>query len=89
MKLLSHTIAVAKRAKKRVKLCGEMAGDKRYTALLIALGLTDFSMHPGQLLEVRECINTLDRGALRAQAPALLRAQTREHLDRILEKMHG
>ncbi|MEO7064886.1 MAG: phosphoenolpyruvate--protein phosphotransferase [Dokdonella sp.] len=89
LKLLSHTIAVAKRAKKRVKLCGEMAGDKRYTALLIALGLTDFSMHPGQLLEVRECINTLDRGALRAQAPALLRAQTREHLDRILEKMHG
>ncbi len=89
LKLLSHTIAVAKRAKKRVKLCGEMAGDKRYTALLIALGLTDFSMHPGQLLEVRECINTLDRTALRAQAPALLRAQTREHIDRILEQMHG
>ena len=88
LKLLAHTIAVAQRAKRRVKLCGEMAGDKRYTALLIALGLTDFSMHPGQLLEVREVINTLDRAALRAHAPALLRAPTRERIERLLERMH-
>lgn len=88
LKLLAHTIAVAQRAKRRVKLCGEMAGDKRYTALLIALGLTDFSMHPGQLLEVREVINTLDRAALRAHAPALLRAPTRARIERLLERMH-
>ena len=87
LKLLAHTIAVAQRAKRRVKLCGEMAGDKRYTALLIALGLTDFSMHPGQLLEVRETVNTLDRAALRAHAPALLRAPTRERIQRVLERM--
>lgn len=89
LKLLAHTIAVAHRAKRRVKLCGEMAGDKRYTALLIALGLTDFSMHPGQLLEVREVINTLDRAALRAHAPALLRAPTRARIERLLERMHN
>jgi phosphotransferase system enzyme I (PtsI) len=87
LKLLAHTIGVAQRARKRVKLCGEIAGDKRYTALLIALGLTDFSMHPGQLLEVRECINALDRAALRKHAPALLRAPTRECIERVLEKL--
>jgi phosphotransferase system enzyme I (PtsI) len=89
LKLLSHTIAVAHRAKRRVKLCGEMAGDKRYTALLIALGLTEFSMHPGLILEVRETVNSLDRAQLRAHAPALLRAPTRERILRVLERMPG
>jgi phosphotransferase system enzyme I (PtsI) len=89
LKLISHTITVAQRAGKRVKLCGEMAGDKRYTALLIALGLTDFSMHPGLILEVREVVNSLDRSALRGHAPALLRAPTRERIVRALERMSG
>ncbi|MEO7433150.1 MAG: phosphoenolpyruvate--protein phosphotransferase, partial [Dokdonella sp.] len=87
LKLLSHTISVAHRAKRRVKLCGEMAGDKRYTALLIALGLTDFSMHPGLILEVREVVNSLDRARLREHAPALLRAPTRERILDVMERM--
>lgn len=87
LKLLAHTITVARRAKRRVKLCGEMAGDKRYTALLLALGLTDFSMHPGLILEVREIVNALDRSALREHAPALLRAPTRERIMELLERL--
>ncbi len=87
LKLLAHTISVAHRARKRVKLCGEMAGDKRYTALLLALGLTEFSMHPGLILEVREVVNSLDRAALRAHAPALLRAPTRERIEQVLQRM--
>lgn len=87
LKLLAQTIATARRARRRVTLCGEMAGDKRYTALLLALGLTDFSMHPGLLLEVRETINQLDHAALRAHAPALLRAPTRAHIARVLERL--
>jgi phosphotransferase system enzyme I (PtsI) len=86
LKLIAQTIATAQRAKRRVKLCGEMAGDRRYTALLLALGLTEFSMHPGLLLEVRECVNALDRSALRAQSQALLRAPTRAAIERVLDK---
>ncbi len=84
LKLIAQTIATAERAKRRVTLCGEMAGDRRYTALLLALGLTDFSMHPGVLLEVREAVNALDRAQLRAQAPSLLRAPTRARIERAL-----
>lgn len=87
LKLLAQTIATARRSKRRVKLCGEMAGDRRYTALLLALGLTDFSMHPGLLLEVRETISRLDHAALRARAPALLRAPTRQHIRRIFDRL--
>ncbi len=87
LKLLAQTIATAQRAGKRVSLCGEMAGDRRYTALLLALGLTDFSMHPGALLEVREQLATLDRGALRKHAAALLRAPTRARIEAVLARM--
>jgi len=87
LKLIAQTIAIAQRAGRRVKLCGEMAGDKRYTALLLALGLTDFSMHPGMLLEVRELVATLDRAKLREHAAAVLRAPTRERIRRVLETL--
>ncbi|MCC7255940.1 MAG: phosphoenolpyruvate--protein phosphotransferase, partial [Dokdonella sp.] len=78
LKLLAQIIATGKRAGKRVSLCGEMAGDRNHTALLLALGLTDFSMHPGVLLEVRERIASLDLSQLRKHSAALLRAPTRE-----------
>ncbi|MBT8049256.1 MAG: phosphoenolpyruvate--protein phosphotransferase [Xanthomonadales bacterium] len=37
-------------------ICGEAAGDTRYTRLLLALGLRQFSMHPARLLEVKQII---------------------------------
>jgi phosphotransferase system enzyme I (PtsI) len=43
-----------------VTVCGEMAGDRRYTRLLLALGLRSFSMHPGRLLEVKQAIIETD-----------------------------
>jgi len=87
LKLISYTIATAQRARRRVKLCGEIAGDRRYTALLLALGLTDFSMHPGVLLEIREAVAGIDRAAARAQAKALLRAPDRDAIERVIAKI--
>ncbi len=89
LQLIAQTIETAQRANRRVTLCGEMAGDRRHTALLIALGLTDFSMHPGVLLEVRETINALDRERVRAHAPALLGASTRAQIESVLEKIRA
>ena len=89
LKLLAHTIGTARRAKKSVALCGEMAGDVRYTALLLTLGLTEFSMHPSSLLEVRQEISHHDYKALRAHHLALLRATTRAGIERVLERMRA
>lgn len=49
-----------------VTVCGEMAGDRRYTRLLLALGLREFSMYPGHLLEVKQVVRNTDIS--RAQA---------------------
>jgi len=87
LKLLAHVIGTAKRVKKSVALCGEMAGDIRYTRLLLALGLTEFSMHPSSLLEVRQAIADSDHAALRSRNTALLRASTRAGIERVLERM--
>jgi len=39
-----------------VSMCGEMAGDVRYTRLLLGMGLNEFSVPPTALLEVKEVI---------------------------------
>jgi phosphotransferase system enzyme I (PtsI) len=88
LKLLAQIIATAHRARKQVTLCGEMAGEPRYTALLLALGLTSFSMHPSSMLEVRQAIGRCDRAALRRQGSGLLRAQTRAGIERVLKRMN-
>lgn len=51
--LLDSIISQAKRANIPIAVCGEMAGDPTLTKLLLALGLTDFSMHFSQLLLVK------------------------------------
>jgi phosphotransferase system enzyme I (PtsI) len=55
-----------------------------FTAMLLALGLTEFSMHPSQLLLVRDRLATLDHAMLRGHCARLLRATTHEHVAELL-----
>ncbi|MGB3748529.1 MAG: phosphoenolpyruvate--protein phosphotransferase [Rhodanobacter sp.] len=80
LRLLSHVIGAGRRAKKPVSLCGEIAGDVNFTALLLMLGLNEFSMHPSQILQVRDRLAALDRTHLRRHAAKLLRAHTHEQV---------
>ncbi|MCU7891549.1 MAG: phosphoenolpyruvate--protein phosphotransferase, partial [Candidatus Thiodiazotropha sp. (ex Ustalcina ferruginea)] len=56
LSLIQHTIDAANRAGIPVSMCGEMAGEPRYTRLLIGMGLRELSMQPSALLETRELI---------------------------------
>lgn len=87
LRLLHDIIRTAKRRNVPVAVCGEMAGDALFTPLLLALGLEEFSLHPGTLLEVRRAIRAQDLGALRAAAPALLRARDRAGIEHWLDAM--
>ncbi len=71
--LIRNTLRAGRRAGIPVSLCGEMAGDPRYTRLLLGLGLTEFSMHPSNLLEVKRAIQDSDVGALTGTIQRLLR----------------
>ena len=70
-----------------VSVCGEMAGDPAYTRLLLALGLTEFSLHTGTLLEVRRIIRESDLGELQRQLPRLLRAGDRAAIESLLRRL--
>lgn len=58
--LLSRTITAARKAGKEVSVCGEMAGDTNFTQLLLGMGLRNFSMHPTQILAVKQEILRAD-----------------------------
>ena len=87
LRLLWHVINAGRRAKKPVSLCGEIGGDINFTALLLLLGLCEFSMHPGQLLQVRDRLATLDHGELRRHAAKMLRTSTHEEAAALLNSI--
>ncbi|MEC5216011.1 phosphotransferase system enzyme I (PtsI) [Actimicrobium sp. GrIS 1.19] len=72
--LLSSTIAIGARYGVPVAVCGEMAGDTRLTRLLLGMGLREFSMHPSQLLAVKQEILNSDLRLLTPQTRKILRA---------------
>ena len=60
LRLVQFTVEAANRARIPVSVCGEMAGDPRYTALLLGLGVRDLSMAPGNLPLVKRRVRALD-----------------------------
>ena len=71
--LLSSTISIGAKAGIPVSVCGEMAGDTRMTRLLLGMGLREFSMHPTQILPVKQEILNTDLHAIAAQTKKILR----------------
>jgi phosphotransferase system enzyme I (PtsI) len=71
--LLSSTIAMGTKAGIPVAVCGEMAGDIKLTRLLLGMGLREFSMHPTQLLAVKQEILNSDLNMITPQTKKILR----------------
>jgi len=72
LQLIRLTIQAGVRFGIPVAMCGEMAGDPRFTRLLLGLGLTEFSMHPANILEVKRQIIESDIGLLRGRVAQIL-----------------
>ncbi len=93
LQLIKITIEAGAAAGIPVSMCGEMASDKRYTALLLGLGLTEFSMHPASLLEVKRAIMQSDVAALKKRTGEILALTDptayREALDALDEQLTG
>ena len=74
LRLLADTIAQGAAAGKEVALCGEMAGDPALTRLLLGLGLRYFSMHPTQILRVKQEVLRADTQRLAPWAQYVMQA---------------
>jgi len=74
LQLIASTIATGHKAGLDVAVCGEMAGDVKLTRLLLGMGLREFSMHPAQLLAVKQEILNTDLGVVTTRTRRILRA---------------
>ncbi|MDP2367074.1 phosphoenolpyruvate--protein phosphotransferase [Rhodoferax sp.] len=72
LRLVADTIAECDAQGKSVSVCGEMAGDVEMTRLLLGMGLRSFSMHPAQILAVKQEVLRADTGRLREWASAVM-----------------
>ena len=78
LQLIAQTIAGARAAGKGVSVCGEMAGDTAFSDLLLAMGLRSFSMHPSQIVAVKQRVLCTDAGRWSASLGRILAADDPE-----------
>ncbi len=64
LRLIADTIRAGIQTGKPVSVCGEMAGDPQLTRLLLGLGLRSFSVHPTQILAVKQEVLRADAAKL-------------------------
>ncbi len=72
LRLVAGTIAECNAQGKHVSVCGEMAGDITLTRLLLGMGLRSFSMHPAQILAVKQEVLRADVSKLTMWAEQVL-----------------
>jgi phosphotransferase system enzyme I (PtsI) len=84
LQLVANTIAECRAQGKDVSVCGEMAGDTSLTRLLLGLGLRSFSMHPAQILAVKQEVLRSDAAKLASWAQNVLESEDPiQHMARV------
>jgi phosphotransferase system enzyme I (PtsI) len=90
LRLIATTLRAGHKAAKPVSVCGEMAGDASATALLLGMGLKEFSMHPASLLRVKREVLRADVARLAPRVRRLLAVddpvRMRSGLERLVEQ---
>lgn len=72
LRLMHGAAEAAMRAGIPVSICGEMAGDPRFTALLLGLGFRNLSMAPANVPRVKKRIRALDLDAATQRARIIM-----------------
>jgi phosphotransferase system enzyme I (PtsI) len=87
LKLIAQTIQSAQRVGMPVAVCGEMAGDPKLTKLLLGIGLRQFSMHPAQILEVKQQIMMADAAQLAVRVARILKLDDPDKISDQVDKL--
>ena len=89
LRLIQSLAEAAARAGRPLTICGEMAGDPRYTELLLGLGLREFSVAPGELLDVKDAIRKTDLSEARALAERALALGSVSEIEQLVRRSDG
>jgi phosphotransferase system enzyme I (PtsI) len=89
LKLIGGTIQAGARFGLPVSVCGEMAGDPAYTLLLLGMGLRNFSMHPGNILEIKQQVLRADVGELAPRVQRILKMDEQSKVREAVARLSG
>ena len=73
----------------QVSVCGEMAGDERLTRLLLGMGLRRFSMHPANLLTVKQNVLNSHLDTLSPLVARILRSEDPDRIADLLQQLNA
>ncbi|HHO67633.1 MAG TPA: phosphoenolpyruvate--protein phosphotransferase [Gammaproteobacteria bacterium] len=88
LRLVKMVIDAGRSAQVPVSMCGEMAGDARYTRLLLGMGLTDFSVPPNALLEIKAAVRQACVSDIDALVRQLLASDEPERIAQLLNTIN-
>ena len=89
IKLIAFAISTAAKIAVPIAVCGEMAGEVRFTRLLLGMGLTNFSMHPAHLLGVKQRVLTSDAGEAKVFVARMRRTDEPAKLTGLFGKLNA
>jgi len=89
LRLIGLAIGSATRSEVPIAVCGEMAGEAHLTRLFLGLGLREFSMHPSQLLGVKQRVLQTNVKAATPLVQRIRRADDPERLAALVEKLNA
>ncbi len=89
LRLIQFTAAAARRAGIPVSVCGEIAGDPRFTPLLLGLGLRELSMTASSIPKVKKRILSLDLSAAEEQTRQIMEQTDPIRMQMMIDDMSG
>jgi phosphotransferase system enzyme I (PtsI) len=89
LKLIQMTIHAAEKYNIGLSICGEMAGDIKLTRLLIGMGMRQLSMHPSNILSVKQQILHSQIARLSKQVKKLLHLRDIEKIELQVMELHA
>jgi phosphotransferase system enzyme I (PtsI) len=87
LRMMRRIILAARRQKRTVGLCGEMAADPIYTIILLGLGVDELSMNPVMIPAIKRIIRGVSYAEAREVAHGVLRERRAKDVQSYLEKM--
>lgn len=89
MRLISEVVEVGLAHNIDVSLCGEMAGDIRYTVLLIGLGLRELSMNAVLIPSIKQIVRNLSCAQAKELIQPVLELDTSEEIECMLAQINS
>jgi phosphotransferase system enzyme I (PtsI) len=89
LRLVQFTAEAAMRARIPISVCGEIAGDPRYTALLLGLGIRELSMAATNIPRVKQRVRSLDLVAATGRARVIMDQPDSARIARLVDDFNA